>query len=92
MKQQTPDKKQPYVAKVELQMKFTQAIYCKDGVPLQVTSTGSGSSVPIAIARAVRLAFRHPSVKGKSPTYLDFEVIVLSRWRSCTDLYSSESA
>jgi hypothetical protein len=92
MRQQTPDKKQPYVAKVELKMKLTQGIYVKDGVPLEVTSTGSGSSVPIAIGRAVRLAFRRAKIKGKSPTYLDFEVIVLSRWRSCTDLYSSESA
>jgi hypothetical protein len=77
----TEQRKKPYVAKVELKMKLRQQIYCSaDGVPLEVTSIGSGSSVPVAIARAVRLAFKHPAIKRKGPTYIGFEVVVLSRW------------
>jgi hypothetical protein len=49
-------------------------------VPLQVRIKGNGSSVPINISRAVRLAFKHPLVKRKSPSYIMMSVTVLSRW------------
>ena len=74
------DKKQPYVAKVALEMRFPEARYFTKDVPLQVRTKGNGSSVPIAISRAVRLAFKHPLVKRKSPTYITMSVTVLSRW------------
>ena len=74
------DKKQPYVAKVALEMTFPEERYISKGVPLEVRAKGNGSSVPIAISRAVRLAFKHPSVKRKSPAYIKMSVTVLSRW------------
>ena len=46
---------------------------------LRVRTKGNGSSVPIAISRAIRLAFKHPSVKRKSPTYIEVSVTVLAR-------------
>jgi hypothetical protein len=74
------DKKQPYVAKVALKMSFPEKRYFENGVRLEVQARGNGSSVPIAISRAVHLAFKHPAVKHKSPTYIDMSVTVLSRW------------
>jgi hypothetical protein len=73
-------KKQPYVAKVALDMSFPEERYVTNGARLEVRTKGNGSSVPIAISRAVRLAFKHPSVKRKSPTYINMSVTVLSRW------------
>lgn len=75
-----PNEKRPYVAKVALEMSFPEEKYIIEGVPLEVRTKGNGSSVPIAISRAVRLAFKHPSVKRKSPTYIKMSVTVLSRW------------
>ena len=46
---------------------------------LSVRTKGNGSSVPIAISRAIRLAFKHPSVKRKSPTYIEMSVTLLAR-------------
>jgi hypothetical protein len=74
------EKKQPYLAKVALTMSFPEERYFKDGVGLKVLAKGNGSSVPVAISRAVRLAFKHPSVKRKSPAYINFTVTVRSRW------------
>jgi len=45
----------------------------------EIKAKGNGSSVPIAISRAMRLAFKHPAAKGKSPTYIHMSVTVLSR-------------
>jgi hypothetical protein len=42
------DKKQPYVAKVALEMTFPEQRYFTRGVPLEVRAKGNGSSVPIA--------------------------------------------
>jgi hypothetical protein len=75
-----PEKKQPYVAKVDLRMSFPEARYSRDGVKLEVGAKGRGSSVPVAIARAVRLAFKHPAVARKSPAYIDISITVRSRW------------
>ena len=36
--------------------------------------------MPIAISEAVGLAFKHPSVKRKSPTYVNMSITVLSKW------------
>jgi hypothetical protein len=75
------EKKPPYVAKVALTMTWPEERYCKNGGELfQILVKGSGSSVPIAISRAVRLAFKHPAAKHKSPTYIDMSVTVVSRW------------
>jgi hypothetical protein len=74
------DKKPPYVATVALTMTFPEARYVRDGEPLEIEVKGSGSSVPIAISRAVRLAFKNPGIERKSPTYLNMSVTVLSRW------------
>jgi hypothetical protein len=73
-------KKKPYVAKVALEMKLAERRYFTNGVPLRVRTRGNGSSVPIAISRAVRLAFKDPLLKRKSPAYIDISVTVLSRW------------
>lgn len=70
----------PYVAKVALEMKLSESRFCNNGSPLKIRTTGSGSSVPIAMARAVRDAFKHPSLKGKSPTYFTMSAVVVSRW------------
>jgi hypothetical protein len=48
-----PDKKRPYVAKVSLEMTFPEERYFTKGAPLEVRAKGEGSSVPIAISRAV---------------------------------------
>jgi len=47
-------------------MSFPEQRYLENGVQLEVQAKGSGSSVPVAISRAVRLAFKHPAVKRKS--------------------------
>jgi|ERR1700733_5265552 len=73
-------KKKPYIAKVALEMKLTEQRYSTKGAPSQIRVRGEGSSVPIAISRAVRLAFKDPSLKGKSPTYIDMSLVVVSRW------------
>ena len=74
------EKKLPYVASVELQMILKEERYWKENAPLTIQTRGTGSSVPIAISRAVRLAFKHPNLKRKSPTYIDMSVKVTSRW------------
>ena len=63
-----PEKKPPYVAKVALRTRFSEARYSRNGEILEINTKGAGSSVPIAISRAVRLAFKHPNIKRKSPT------------------------
>ena len=73
-------KKQPYVAKVALDMGFPEERYLTNGAPLEIRAKGNGSSVPIATSRAARQAFKHPSVKRKSPAYINTSVTVLSRW------------
>lgn len=73
-------KKPPYVATVELEARFGEKRYFRDGMPLVVTTKGRGSSVPVAITRAVRLVFKHHALKHKSPTYIDMSVRVTSRW------------
>ena len=45
---------------------------------LRVRTKGNGSSAPIS--KAIRLAFKHPSVKRKSPAYIEMSVTVRSRW------------
>jgi hypothetical protein len=52
----------------------------KNGEILEIHTKGNGSSVPIAIIRAVRSGFKHPAIKRKSPTYINMSVTVLSRW------------
>jgi len=74
------EKKPPYVAKVALTMSFPEARCDRNGVTLEIHTKGNGSSVPIAISRAVRLGFKHPNIKSKSPTYINMSVTVLSRW------------
>lgn len=74
------EKKLPYVAKVALKMTWPEERYFRDGALLEISAKGNGSSVPIAISRAVRLAFKHPAAKHKSPTYINMSVTVLSRW------------
>jgi hypothetical protein len=61
-------------------------------VPLEIRAKGNGSSVPIAISRAVRVAFRHPSVKGKGPAYIKMLVKVLSRWVLDEDMPLSKNS
>ena len=61
-------------------MSWPEDRYFKNDVPLEIKTRGNGSSVPIAISRAMRLAFKHPAAKGKSPTYINMSVTVLSRW------------
>jgi hypothetical protein len=48
-----------------------------NGVPLEVRAKENGSSVPIATPRAIRLAFQHPLVKRKSPTYIKMSITVI---------------
>jgi hypothetical protein len=48
-----------------------------------------GSSVPIAISEAVGPAFKHPSVKRKSPTYVNMSITVLSKWLLDKVMYAS---
>lgn len=76
----SPEKRPPYVAKVALTMSFPEVRYDRNGVTLEIHTKGNGSSVPIAISRAVRLGFKHPNIKRKSPTYINMSVTVLSRW------------
>jgi hypothetical protein len=45
---------------------------------LRVRTKGNGSSAPIS--KAIRLAFKHPSVKRKSSAYIEMSVTVRSRW------------
>jgi len=75
-----PEKKPPYVARVELTMILREERYLKDNARLFVLTKATGSSVPAAISRAVRLAFKHPNIKRKSPTYVDMSIKVTSRW------------
>ncbi len=74
------EKKPPYVAKVALKMSFPEERYSKNGEILEIHTKGNGSSVPIAITRAVRSGFKHPAIKRKSPTYINMSVTVISRW------------
>jgi len=78
-------KKLPYRATVELQMSFNEQRYWKNNKPLIVTR-GKGSSVPVAICRAIRLAFKHPNVKRKAPTWIEVRIkgdfALASRWRA----------
>lgn len=70
----------PYIAKVALEMKLTESRFWSNGSPLKIRTRGNGSTVPIAMARAVRDAFKHPALKGKSPTYFTMSAVVVSRW------------
>jgi hypothetical protein len=72
--------KQPYVATIALTMTFPEERYVVNGVPLEIRTKGAGSSVPIALSRAVRLAFKHPNLKRKSPAYINMSATVTSRW------------
>lgn len=74
------EKKRQYVARIELTMILREERYLKDNAPLFVLTKGTGSSVPVAISRAVRLAFKHPHIKRKGPTYVDMSIKVTSRW------------
>ena len=78
----------PYVAKVALEMSFPEERYVKDGVGLKVLTKAQGSSVPIAIAKAIALAFEDPSVKQKEPAYINMSVTVVSRWAMADVIYA----
>lgn len=73
-------KKLPYRATVEVQTIFNEERYWKNNKPLTVVTRGKGSSVPVAICRAIRLAFKHPNVKRKAPTWIEVRIKVTSRW------------
>lgn len=80
--------KKPYVAKVALEMSFPEERYVKDGVGLKVLTKAEGSSVPIAIAKAITLAFEDPSVMRKEPAYITMSVTVVSRWAMADVIYA----
>lgn len=73
-------KPKPYVAKVALEITSPEDRYNRNGIQLRLHARGKGTSVPIAIGRAIELAFEDPSIKGKEPTYIRITVKVLSRW------------
>jgi hypothetical protein len=65
--------------------------YFTKGVPLEVRAKGNDSSEPIAISRAMRLAFRQPSVKGKTPAYIKM-LVEVSRWVLDEDMPVSKNS
>jgi hypothetical protein len=54
------ERKQPYVAKVAPKMSFPAERHFKNGKALEAHAKGHGFSVPIAISRAMRVAFKKP--------------------------------
>jgi hypothetical protein len=54
-------------------------------MPKEYKTTSPEKAPAIAISRAVRLAFRHPNIKRKDPTYIDMSVTSCSGRSSIPD-------
>lgn len=59
---------------VTILARFPEQRYERNGLPLEVTGTGQGSSLAVAMNRAMRAVLQSPEMRHKSPLHIYFSV------------------
>jgi hypothetical protein len=50
--------------------RFPEERYQRNGMPLEITGTGQGSSLSVAMNRAMRTILQSPGMRHKSPLHI----------------------
>jgi hypothetical protein len=54
--------------------RFPEQRYQRNGLPLEITGTGRGSSLAVAMSRAIRSILQSPEMRRKSPLHIYLSV------------------
>lgn len=56
--------------------RFPEERYERNGYPLEITGTGKGSSLAVAVNRAMRDMLQNPELRHKSPLHIYISVAI----------------
>ena len=61
---------------VTILARFPEQRYQRNGRPLEIVGTGQGSSLDVAMNRAMRVILRSPDMRHKSPLHIFLSVAI----------------